>query len=191
MHISAYICDTALAPVRCRVSQVFPLESKNRTYNYIITYRIVNGDCTYSFERFGPILRTKNVCLGVNGNPVSAFVLRCVIDADPLYLSEFLSWSRQEFRSASRSDYVIPRSRTAMKQHTAFLKAGPTIWNDFRFELHSLPRDLSDSFYGHSFCPGQGWERLWVVPMKQRPINPLDRIHLLSSADQWTLAYSN
>ena len=112
MHISAYICDTALAPVRCRVSQVFPLESKNRTYNYIITYRIVNGDCTYSFERFGPILRTKNVCLGVNGNPVSAFVLRCVIDADPLYLSEFLSWSRQEFRSASRSDYVIPLSHS-------------------------------------------------------------------------------
>jgi len=81
---------------------------------------------------------------------VSTFVWRCVIGAASVYLSELFVLisscpGRQSLCSASRSDYVIPRSRTATKQHRAFSTTGPTIWDDFLLELHPLPHDLSGS----------------------------------------------
>src|SRR6218665_2959458 len=50
-------------------------------------------------------------------------------------------------RSASRGDFVVPRARTAIKQHRAFSIVGPSVWNSFPSEIRSLPRDLSTSFY--------------------------------------------
>jgi len=49
--------------------------------------------------------------------------------------------------SASRGDYLIPRSYTATRQDRAFSAAGPSIWNGLPLELRSLPRDLCSSFY--------------------------------------------
>src|SRR6218665_1615319 len=45
-------------------------------------------------------------------------------------------------RSASRGDYLIP-----CKQNIYFSAAGPSIWNGIPFELRSLLRDFSSSFY--------------------------------------------
>jgi len=58
-----------------------------------------------------------------------------------------------------RGDYLIPRSYTAIKQNRAFSVAGPTIWNDLPFELRSLPRDFSSSFYSllKTFLFAQAW----------------------------------
>src|SRR6218665_3520783 len=50
-------------------------------------------------------------------------------------------------QSQARSDYLIPRSYTAIKQNRAVSAAGPSIWNGLPFELRSLPRDFSSSFY--------------------------------------------
>src|SRR6218665_3598518 len=48
---------------------------------------------------------------------------------------------------ATSGDYLIPRSYMATKQNRAFSAAGPSIWNGLPFELCSLPRDFSSSFY--------------------------------------------
>src|SRR6218665_1246711 len=62
-----------------------------------------------------------------------------------VYLSELFVLSlscpgRRSLRSASRGDYLIPHSFTAIKQNRAFSAAGPSIWNGLPFELRSLPR---------------------------------------------------
>src|SRR6218665_2502248 len=74
----------------------------------------------------------------------------------------FLSYLRpvrRSLRSASRGDYLIPRSYTAIKQNRAFSVAGPTIWNDLPFELRSVPRDFSSSFYSllKTFLFARAW----------------------------------
>src|SRR6218665_1526565 len=54
---------------------------------------------------------------------------------------------RQSLLSSSRGDFVVPRARTAIKQHRAFSSVGPSLWNSLPPEIRSLPRDLSSSFY--------------------------------------------
>ena len=80
-----------------------------------------------------------------------------------IWIRGFRDAGRRSLRSASRGDYLIPRSYTAIKQNRAFSAAGPSIWNGLPFELRSLPRDFSSSFYSllktFHFCPGLGWER--------------------------------
>jgi len=65
---------------------------------------------------------------------------------------------QHSLRPASRGDYVIPRSRTAMKQHKAFSTAGLAIRN-FPTDLRSLPRDLSGTLYGllKTFLFARAW----------------------------------
>jgi len=69
----------------------------------------------------------------------------------PIFRSLFVLSSscpgRRSLRSASRGDYLIPRSYTATKQNRTFSAAGPFIWNSLPLELRSLPRDFSRSFY--------------------------------------------
>src|SRR6218665_2682874 len=84
--------------------------------------------------------------------PLSTIVWRCVLGIVPTYLlGLFILTSsctgRQSLRSASRCDFVVPRSRTAIKQHRAFSIVGPSVWNSLPSEIRSLPRDLSSSFY--------------------------------------------
>src|SRR6218665_1523550 len=98
---------------------------------------------------------------------VSTIAWRCIHGVAPVYLSELFVLSspcpcRRALRSASRGDYLIPRSYTAIKQNRAFSAACPSIWNDLPFELLSLPRDFSSSFYSllkTFLLPGLGWER--------------------------------
>src|SRR6218665_1506086 len=83
---------------------------------------------------------------------VSTVAWRCILGVAPTYLSELFVLSsscsgRRSLRSASRGDYLIPRSYTATKQNRAFSAAGPSIWNGLPLELRSLPRDFSSSFY--------------------------------------------
>src|SRR6218665_799826 len=89
---------------------------------------------------------------------VPTIAWRCILGVAPVYLSEFFVLSsscpgRRSLRSASRGDYLIPRSYTTTKQYRAFSAAGPSIWNGLPFELRSLPRGFSSSFYS------LGWER--------------------------------
>src|SRR6218665_1248223 len=95
---------------------------------------------------------------------VSTIAWRCILGVAPVYLSELFVLSlscpgQRSLRSASRGDYLIPRSYTAIKQNRAFSVAGPTVWNDLPFELRSLPRDFSSSFYSllKTFLFAQAW----------------------------------
>src|SRR6218665_471256 len=95
---------------------------------------------------------------------VSTNAWRCILGVAPAYLSELFVLSsscpgRRLLRSASRGDYLIPRSYTATKQNRAFSAAGPSIWNGLPFKLRSIPRDFSSSFIVSlrpSFLPGPG-----------------------------------
>src|SRR6218665_2153691 len=56
---------------------------------------------------------------------VSTIAWRCILGVAPVYLSELFVLSsscpgRRSLRSASRGDYLIPRSYTAIKQNRAF-----------------------------------------------------------------------
>ena len=85
---------------------------------------------------------------------------------------------RWSLRSASCGDYLIPRSYTAAKQNRAFSAAGHSIWNGLPVELRSLPRDFSSSFHSlliKTFLFARAWERFWVVTLKGRYINSIDR----------------
>src|SRR6218665_1815333 len=82
----------------------------------------------------------------------------------PVYLSDLFVLSsscpgRRSLRSASRGDYLIPRSYTATKQNRAFSAAGPSIWNGLPFELLSLTRDFSIPFYSRlkTFLFARAW----------------------------------
>lgn len=95
---------------------------------------------------------------------VSTIAWRCILGVAPVYLSELFVLSsscpgRRSLRSASRGDYLIPRSYTATKQNRAFSAAGPSIWNGLPFELRSLPRDFSSSFYSllKTFLFARAW----------------------------------
>src|SRR6218665_1648964 len=84
---------------------------------------------------------------------VSTIAWRCILGVAPVYLPELFVLSsscpgRRSLRSASRGEYLIPRSYTATKQNRALSVAGPTIWNGLPFELHSLLRYFLSSFYG-------------------------------------------
>ena len=56
-------------------------------------------------------------------------------------------------------DYLISRSYTATTQNRAFSAVGPSIWNGLPFELRSLPRDFSSSFYSllKTFLFARAW----------------------------------
>src|SRR6218665_582671 len=95
---------------------------------------------------------------------VSTISWRCILGVAPASLSELFVISsscpgRRSLRSASRGDYLIPRSYTATKQNRAFSAAGPSIWNGLPLELCSLPHDFSSSFYSllNTFLFAQAW----------------------------------
>src|SRR6218665_3046332 len=97
---------------------------------------------------------------------VSTNAWRCIIGVAPVYLSESFVLSsscpgRRSLRSASRGDYLIPRSYTAIKQNRAYSAAGPSIWNGLPFKLRSLPREFSSSFYSllKTFLFARAWAR--------------------------------
>ena len=87
-------------------------------------------------------------------------------------------YSVDSLRSASRGDFVVPHTRTSIKQHKAFSIVGPSAWNSLPSELRSLPRDLPSSFYKllKTFIFAQAWERLGVVTLKWHYINFIDYI---------------
>jgi len=96
------------------------------------------------------------------------------------YLSELFVLSsscpgRWLLRSASRGYYLIPRSYTTNKENRAFSTAGPSIWNGIPFELRSLPRNFSSSFYILLFAWTWTGSAFWVVSLKGRYINSIDR----------------
>src|SRR6218665_956258 len=91
---------------------------------------------------------------------VSTIPWRCSCLSFGAFCPIFVQSSRRSLRSASRGDYLIPRSCTAIKQNRAFLAAGPSIWNGLPFELCSLPRDFSSSFY--SLLKTFFFARAWV-----------------------------
>src|SRR6218665_3718716 len=71
---------------------------------------------------------------------VSTIAWRCILGVAPAYLSELFVLSssctgRRSLRSASRGDYLIPRSYTATKQNRAFSAAGPSIWNGLSSDM--------------------------------------------------------
>src|SRR6218665_616 len=95
---------------------------------------------------------------------LSTIVWRCVLGIAPTYLLELFILTlsctgRQSLRSASRGDFVVPHSRTPIKQHRAFSIVGPSVWNSLPSEIRSLPRDLSSSFYKllKTFIFGRAW----------------------------------
>src|SRR6218665_432583 len=95
---------------------------------------------------------------------VSTIAWRCILGVASVYLSELFVLSssclgRRSLRSASRGDSLIPRSYTAIKQNRAFSVAGPSIWDGLPFELHSLPRDFSSSFFSlrKTFLFARAW----------------------------------
>src|SRR6218665_2949635 len=95
---------------------------------------------------------------------VSTIAWRCILGVAPAFLSELFVPSsscpgRRSLRSASRGDYLISRSYTAIKQNRAFSVAGPSIWNGLPFELHSLPHNFSSPFYSllKPFLFAQDW----------------------------------
>src|SRR6218665_1311453 len=82
---------------------------------------------------------------------ISSIVWRRVLGIVPAYLHDLLILTssctgRKSLRSASRGDFLVPRARTAIKQHRAFSIVGPSAWNSLPSQLRSLPRDLSSSF---------------------------------------------
>src|SRR6218665_1641178 len=57
-----------------------------------------------------------------------------------------------------------PAEANPPRQVTDDIRRSESIWNGLPFELLSLPRDFSSSFYSllktFLFCPGLSWERL-------------------------------
>ena len=100
------------------------------SYEWRTESRSLHSDC----------LRGGSLCYEVSSPPISYY-------------------GRRSLRSASRGDYLIPRSYTAIKQNRAFSAAGPSIWNGLPFELCSLPRDFSSSFYSllKTFLFARAW----------------------------------
>jgi len=108
---------------------------------------------------------------------LSTIVWRCVLGIVPTYLLElFILTSsctgQQSLCSASRGDFLVPHAHTAIKQHKAFSIVGPSTWNSLPSGFVQLVLQAPLNFY---FRPGLGWERLWVVILKWRYINSIDR----------------
>src|SRR6218665_184046 len=83
---------------------------------------------------------------------LSSIVWHCVLGNASSYLLElFILTSacsgRRSLRSASKRDFMVPRTRTATRQKRVFSIVGPSVWNGLPSDLRSLPRDLSSSFY--------------------------------------------
>src|SRR6218665_446603 len=83
---------------------------------------------------------------------ISSVFWLCILGNAPSYLLELFTLTsacsgRRSLRSASKGDFVVPRARTATRQNRAFSIVGPSVWNGLPSDLHSLPWDLSSSFY--------------------------------------------
>src|SRR6218665_2011665 len=83
---------------------------------------------------------------------ISSIVWHCVLGNAPFYLLElFILTSacsgRRSLCSASKGDFLVPRTRLATRQKRSFSIVGPSVWNGLPSELRSLPRDLYSSFY--------------------------------------------
>src|SRR6218665_1988229 len=83
---------------------------------------------------------------------ISSIVWHCVLGNAFSYLLELFNLTsacsgRRSLRSGTKGGFLVPRARTTTIQKRAFSIVGPSVWNDLRSELRSLPRDLSSSFY--------------------------------------------
>src|SRR6218665_1707334 len=70
----------------------------------------------------------------------SSIVWHCVLGNAPFYLLELfiLTSAGSGLRTASKEDFLVPRSRNAIRQKRAFSIVGPTVWNGFPSDLRSL-----------------------------------------------------
>src|SRR6218665_966175 len=48
---------------------------------------------------------------------------------------------------AAKGDFLVPHACTVTRQNGAFSSVGPSVWNDYPSDLHTLPPDLSISFH--------------------------------------------
>src|SRR5688572_31628700 len=48
--------------------------------------------------------------------------------------------------SSTHGEHLVPRARTALRQHRAFSVAGPMVWNGLPLALRLMPRVHSDAF---------------------------------------------
>ena len=83
---------------------------------------------------------------------VSALVWRCLLGAAPAYLQELCRSTlgvqgRCALRSSTQGELLVPRARTAFRQHRAFSVVGPMVWNGLPLALRLMPRVYSDAFY--------------------------------------------
>src|SRR6218665_826909 len=95
---------------------------------------------------------------------VSGLVRLCIEGLAPPYLLELCCSTTQVqrrccLRSAAQSERIVPRSRTATRQHRAFSIAGSATWNWIPFTLRQIPVDHSISFLSalKTIMFDQGW----------------------------------
>ena len=85
---------------------------------------------------------------------IPSIVWHCVLGNAPSYLLELFiltsaCFGRRSLCSASKGDFLVPSARTTTRHKRAFSIVDPPVWNGLpsEFQLRSLPRELSSSFY--------------------------------------------
>src|SRR5688572_4812114 len=85
---------------------------------------------------------------------LSALVWRCLLGSAPVYLQELCRSTlevqgRRALRSSTHGELLVPRVRTALRQHRAFSVAGPMVCNGLPLTLRLIPRVHLDAFYSN------------------------------------------
>ena len=95
---------------------------------------------------------------------LSALVWRCLLGSAPAYLQELCRSTldvqgRRALRSSTHGELLVPRARTALRQHRAFSVAGPMVWNGLPLTLRLTPRVHLDAFYSSlkTILFSRGW----------------------------------
>ena len=95
---------------------------------------------------------------------LSALVWRCLLGSAPVYLQELCRSTldvqgRRALRSSTHGELLVPRARTALRQHRAFSVAGPMVWNGLPLTLRLIPRVHLDAFYSSlkTILFSRGW----------------------------------
>src|SRR5678815_701986 len=96
---------------------------------------------------------------------LSALVWRCLLGSAPAYLQELCRSTldvqgRRALRSSTHGELLVPRARTALRQHRAFSVADLMVWNGLPLTLRLSPRvhldELSYSLKTIFLCCGWG-----------------------------------
>jgi len=59
-----------------------------------------------------------------------------------MFLAYFFLTSRQALRSSAHGELLVPRARSALKEHQAFSVIGPSTWNELPLTLLLQPDTL-------------------------------------------------